>query len=314
MNARKDLLLIVLGSLLLLVGCAAWWLLIEGGAPGLVKPLVPEEEFRAKAIPELVSAPKGVAYPASKRADLDDLVKDWLSPEENEDGWNYDLFTTIDIVWDPVLKDYVPRLKKVIPLPPFGVALTKIGHPTYPYVLKSFLPGRSGKDEDREFFLENTETKEYFDRCKLKKPLSPQLNIIPVSYKQVKSKDKDGFTITRNVLTLDDKVLGQLVEIDDVKVLEFTDRTNIELVSTSDPSKTWTFHGPGDKFTYKEAHYVIKHVDLDAKSVTLDKTFTLEPKKPKKTITEVLTIAPPAPAAPPATKSKTPSTPATPTK
>jgi hypothetical protein len=314
MNARKDLLLIVLGSFLLLLGCVAWLLLIEGVAPNLVKPLVPEEEGKMQAIPQLVTAPKGTVYPPSKRADLEDLVKDWLSPEENEDGWNYDLFTTIDIVWDPVLKDYVPRLKKVIPLPPFGVALAKIGHPTYPYVLKSFLPGRSGKDEDREFFLENTETKEYFDRCKLKKPLSAQLNITPVSYKQVKFKDKDGFTITRNVLTLDDKVLGQLVEIDDVKVLEFTDRTNIELVSTSDPSKTWLFHGPGDKFTYKEAHYVIKHIDLDAKTVTVDKTFTLEPKKPKKTITEVLSIAPPAPVTPAATKSNTPSTPATPTK
>ncbi len=295
MNSRKDFLLIVLGTLLLVAGGVTYGLLVLGFAPNVVKPLIPDDEVKARAIIELVEAPKGIEYPNSKKASLDDLVKDWLSPEENEDSWNYDLFTTIDIVWDPVLKDYVPSKKKVIPLPPFGVALSKLGHPTYPFVLKSFLLGRTGKPEDREFFIENTETKEYFDRCKLNKPLSASVNIIPIEFKQVKTKDKDGFTITRNVLVLQDNILGQKVEVDDVKVLEFVDRTNIELVSTSDPSKTWVFHGPGDKFTYKEAHYVIKHVDLDSKSVTLDKTFTLDPKKPKRTITEVLTIAPSAP-------------------
>ena len=306
---RKDLIFIISAGVLLTFAVTVACFL-DGLTPELtpkwIKPIVLDEQAAVVEIPQLLALPKGIEYPATPRASLLDNIKDWLSPEENEDSWDYDLFTTIDVVWDPATKDYVPSRRKIEPLPPFGVALVNAEHPKYPYVLRSTMPGRSGKEEDREFSIENIATKEYFDRCKLKKPLSATVPITPLSYKSVKEKDDEGFTSTRNVLRLDDKQLGQVVEIDDIKPLEFPNKTDLYLASTSDPADTWVLHAVGDKFTYKGALYVVKGIDLDAKTVTVDKTFTPNPKKGKKTFTEALNVAAPVPVAKPTSTQKTP--------
>lgn len=287
MNSRKDFLLFIGASLLLITGVLAWGMLGQGWAPQLVKPLLPDEEARQVAIPELNTAPKGGDYPKSPLEDTKERGVDWLAAEENDDGWDYDLFTTIDIAWDPAQAEYVPLGRKVIPLPPFGVALVKVGHPTYPYVLSTTMAPRSGKEMDREFLIQNIETKNYFERCKLQKPLEPKSPITPVSFKVEKL--PDGFS--RNVLTLKDDTLGgRLVEIDDVKPIEFKDTINILLQATDNPATTWVFHRKGDKFTYKGAVFVVKDIDLDAKTVSVEKTFTPDPKKGKKSFLETLAI------------------------
>ena len=143
MNSRKDFFLFIGATLLLIAGVTAWGLLGQGWSPELVKPLLPAEEARQVAIEELTLAPKGGDYPNTPRASLADGANDWLAPEENDDGWDYDLFTTIDIAWDPAQSEYVPLGRKVIPLPPFGIALVKVGHPTYPYVLSTTMAPRS---------------------------------------------------------------------------------------------------------------------------------------------------------------------------
>ena len=60
----------------------------------------------------------------------------------------------------------------------------------------------------------------------------------------------------------------------------------------------------GDKFSYNGASYVVKGIDLAARSVTFDKSFALNPKKPRKLILDPQTLIVPAPVAP-APKSKT---------
>jgi hypothetical protein len=290
MNSRKDIFLTLGATLFLLLGVA----ISLGLIPGLTPPAVPEEGQKALVIPELSAPPRGIDYPATPRVLEKEAVKDWLSPEENDDAWDYDLFTSIDIVWDPVQKEYFPRRKVVRPLPPFGVKLVRIGHPTYPYVLRSTLPAPSKKDEDRLFFIENVETKQYFERLTLKKPLEAKSPITLLSFRVDKNaKDKDGFAVTRNVLKLEDKSLtskDKTIEIDDLGVVEFKDQVDIMLVSTSEPGRTWPIVAAGDRFVYQGAQFVVKGIDLASKTVTLDKTFAPDPKKPKKTFTEVLGI------------------------
>ncbi|MGA0133670.1 MAG: hypothetical protein ACO3ND_04870 [Opitutales bacterium] len=299
MSSRKDIILICLAALLLVAASVFAAAKLGMVDLGVGRPVVLDpDSFKAK-YPELTLAPKGAVYPSTQRPSLEDQAPDIGAPEENEDGWAYDFFTTINIAWDPVLKEYIPRDRKVIPLPPFGVALVKIGHPIYPYVLRSTLIGRKGREEiDRTFSLENIETKQYFDGCRIGKPLDANTPVIPISFGVVREKDSDGFMTSRSVLKLEDRNLGRTVEIDDVKPLEFADRLDILLVSTSEPDKTWTFHAVGDKFTYNDALYQVKSVDLGTKSVTLDKTFAPNPRKPKKTFTEVLTVPSAKPAAP----------------
>lgn len=287
MNTRKDTFLFIGSTVLLIVGGLAWGMLSQGWAPNLVKPLLPDEEARQVAIPELNTPPKGGDFPNSPLASLTEVGTDWLAPEENEDGWDYDLFSTIDIAWDPAQSEYVPLGRKVIPLPPFGVALVKVGHPTYPYVLSTTMAPRSGKEAEREFLIQNINTKTYYERCKLEKPLEPRS---PVTLKAFRvEKLPDGFT--RNVLTLKDETLGgRLIEIDDVKAIEFKDTVDILLRATDNPATTWVYHRKGDKFTYKDAVYIIKGIDLDAKTVSVEKTFIPDPRKGKKSFLETLDI------------------------
>lgn len=298
MNSRKDIILILLGALLLVAGAVVYL------TPGLVAPVVPDEEGKAAAIKLLKDAvPQGEAYPSTPRASLDDNVKDWPTPEENDDNWDYDLFTTIDVVWDPAIKEYVPRSRKAEEMPPFGIALVSAGHPTYTFILVQSTLGPGKKEEDRLFTLKNIKTKQYLDDCKLNKPIADAPYLTLKSFKVVKGKDADGVPFTRNLLTVDDRQFGQIVEIDDEKPTEFTARTDIVINSPSDPAWTMTLHAVGDKFTLNGAQYVVKGIDLPSKSVTFEKSFALNPKKPKKLITDTQTLTVPAPP-PPAPKPK----------
>ncbi len=298
MNSRKDIILILLGALLLVAGAVVYL------TPGLVAPVVPDEEGKAAAIKLLKDAvPQGEAYPSTPRASLDDNVKDWPTPEENDDNWDYDLFTTIDVVWDPAIKEYVPRSRKAEEMPPFGIALVSAGHPTYTFILVQSTLGPGKKEEDRLFTLKNIKTKQYLDDCKLNKPIADAPYLTLKSFKVVKGKDADGVPFTRNLLTVDDRQFGQIVEIDDEKPTEFTARTDIVINSPADPAWTMTLHAVGDKFTLNGAQYVVKGIDLPSKSVTFEKSFALNPKKPKKLITDTQTLTVPAPP-PPAPKPK----------
>ena len=291
MNSRKDIILILVGALLLAVGATPFF------KPGLIAPVVPDVDGKSALIKQLKDAvPQGQPYPASPRASLEDNVKDWLSPEENDDNWDYDLFTTIDVVWDPAVKDYVPRSRKAEEMPPFGVALVSVGYPTYTFMLVQSTLGPGKKEEDRLFTLKNVKTKQFIDDCKLNKPIPEAPYLTLKAYKVVKGKDADGIPFIRNVLTVDDRQFGQVLDIDDEKPMEFTARVDIILNSFSDPAWTLTLHAIGDKFTYNGAQYVVKGIDLPNKTVTFDKSFALNPKKPKKLITDTQTIAVPAPA------------------
>jgi len=301
MNFKKDLLVLLtaLGVLILSVlGYAA----LSSGLFG-VKPLVPADEDREKAIPELKQTAAGVEYPATPKLTLNSEITVWSTPEENDDGWDYDLFTTIDIAWDPSQAEYVPANKKAIPLPPFGVSLVSVGHPTYPYVLRSTLAGKSGKEEDREFSIENIITKEWFEKCRLKRPLNDKTPVYPLEYKVVKQ--ADGFQ--QKTLVLDDRLLGRKVTINDEKPLEFVDTIDVVIAATEDPSKTWTLHKKGDDFKHEKDHYIIKDIDLVNKTVTVEKKYVLlnpkksDPKKGQRSDQQVLSL--PAPVDP---KSATP--------
>lgn len=301
MNSRKDIILVILGALLLVAGAVVVL------TPGLVAPIVPNEAGKAAAITLLKeAAPRGEAYPSTPRASLDDNVLDWPTPEENDDNWDYDLFTTIDVVWDSAIKEYVPRSRKAEEMPPFGIALVSVGHPTYTFMLDQSTLGPGKKEEDRIFALKNVKTKQYLDDCKLNKPIAEAPYLTLKSYKVIKGKDADGIPFTRNLLTVDDRQFGQIVEINDEKPTEFTARTDIIINSTSDPTWSLTLHAVGDKFSYNGAQYAVKDVDLPNKSVSFDKTFALNPKKPKKLTSDPKTLTVPAPP-PPVVKPKTPS-------
>jgi hypothetical protein len=309
MNSRKDILIVCLGALLFVAGLAVYL------NPGLIAPPVPDEDGKNAILAKLRQAPPaGGAYAGTARASLEDNVKDWLSPEEDDDNWDYDLFTTIDVVWDPSIKDYVPRSRKAEVLPPFGVELVSLGYPTYTFMLSSSSLPPSRKEEDRLFSLKNVKTNRYLDDCKLNQPIPDAPFLTLKSYRVVKGKDADGFPFVRNILTVDDRQFGQVVEIDDEKPLEFKKRIDIILRSPEDPTWTLTLNEVEgkllvDKFVLNGATFVVKGIDLPNKSVTFEKSIALNPKRPKKFTFDLQTLVVPAPP-PPAPKNKPAATPA----
>jgi hypothetical protein len=107
----------------------------------------------------------------------------------------------------------------------------------------------------------------------------------------------------RNILTVDDRQFGQVLEIDDEKPLEFKGRIDIVLRSPEDPAWSLTLHAVGDKFVHNGGSFVVKGIDLPNKSVTFEKTIALNPKRPKKLTFDQQTLVVPAPP-PPAPKNK----------
>jgi hypothetical protein len=146
-------------------------------------------------------------------------------------------------------------------------------------------------------------TNRYLDDCKLNKPIPEAPNLTLKSYRVVKGKDADGFPFVRNILTVDDRQFGQVLEIDDEKALEFKGRIDIVLRSPEDPAWSLTLHAVGDKFVLNGASFVVKGIDLNNKSVSFEKTIALNPKRPKKLTFDQQTLVVPAPP-PPAPKNK----------
>lgn len=298
MNSRKDILLVSLGTLLFVAGLVVYL------RPGLIAPPVPDEERKTAILNELRQAlPAGGAYVATPRASLEDNVKDWISPEEDEDNWDYDLFTAIDVVWDPSIKEYVPRSRKADVLPPFGIELVSVGYPTYTFMLSSSSLPVSRKEEDRRFSLKNVKTNKYLDDCMLNRPIPEAPYLTLKAYRVEKGKDADGFPYVRNILTVDDRQFGQIVEIDDEKPFEFKNRIDAVVRSTDDPSWTQNLHQVGEKFERNGAIFEVKGIDLPSKSVTFEKSIVLNPKRPKKLSFDRQTLVVPAPP-PPAQKNK----------
>ena len=281
---------------LMLAGAGA--LFVGSLALGLfwIRPMAAEAAQRGPS-----GAPSGAAYPALTKDDELALRASWTRPEDGEDGWSYDLFDAVPTVWDEQLKEYLPRDYTPPVVPDFGIKLVKLGHPRYPIVLRMTLASPKGEAE-RIFFLENVETKVSFE-ARLNRPV-PEAGITVTGFKEVISPDSQGVPVRRKVLTIKDSKLGKTLEIDDIAPLEFKDR--IDIVLKADVGEaTWTFAAVGATFEHNNATFVVKGVDLAAGTVTVDKTFTLNPRKGPRTFTETLPLVTPAPATPASATSPT---------
>lgn len=279
MSNRKDTILVGVAGGVFLVTASLYLFLI--------KPLTPTENTPKGSLTRL---PAGEAYPATPRAEILGFASNWNRPEEHEEGWNYDIFDPVETVWDEQLREYQPKSYTPPVIPPFGIKLVRLGHPRYPIILSGSSAGPKG-EEDRILFLENIDTKGSYN-ARLKKPV-PELGIIPLAFRTEKITAADGVPVTRKVLVIKDTKLGKELEIDDIKPLEFTDQLDIVLVATAGAPE-WVFHATGAKFEFGGATYVVKGVDLQSRTVTVDKTFTPNPRKGPKTFTETLSIEAPS--------------------
>ncbi len=295
MSNRNDKILAGAAVSLLLIAGAAWIFILQ--------PLVPGDRDRDPRLKSQTTQIGGEVYPATPRADIFGFSSNWERPEEHDEGWNYDIFDPVETVWDEQLREYQPKSYTPPVIPPFGIRLVRLGHPHYPLILRGSIAPQAGKPETaRILFIENVDTKNSISANIGK--LNSEEGITPLAYRSENYTGEDGAPSKRNILRLKDIKLGKEIEINDVKPVEFSDQLDIVLVANSG-APTWTFHGQGATFEHGGATFVVKGVDLQAGSVTVDKTFTPNPRKGPKTLTETLVIAP---VADPKSKNSTPPT------
>lgn len=295
MSNRNDKILAGAAVSLLLIAGAAWIFILQ--------PLVPGDRDHDPRLKSQTTQIGGEVYPATPRADIFGFSSNWERPEEHDEGWNYDIFDPVETVWDEQLREYQPKSYTPPVIPPFGIRLVRLGHPHYPLILRGSIAPQAGKPETaRILFIENVDTKNSISANIGK--LNSEEGITPLAYRSENYTGEDGAPSKRNILRLKDIKLGKEIEINDVKPVEFSDQLDIVLVANSG-APTWTFHGQGATFEHGGATFVVKGVDLQAGSVTVDKTFTPNPRKGPKTLTETLVIAP---VADPKSKNSTPPT------
>ena len=282
MSNRNDKILAGAAVSFLVLAVATWIFVLQ--------PLVPSDREHDPRLRSQATKLGGEAYPATPRADIFGFSSNWERPEEHDEGWNYDIFDPVETVWDEQLHEYQPKSYTPPVIPPFGIRLVRLGHPHYPLVLRGSIAPQPGKPETaRILFIENIDTKNSVSANIGK--LNSEEGVMPLAYRTEKITGADGAISNRNILKLKDIKLGKEIEIDDVKPLEFTDQIDIVLVADGG-APSWTFHAQGATFEHGGATFVVKGVDLQAGSVTVDKTFTPNPRKGPKTLTETLVITP----------------------
>ena len=282
MSNRNDKILAGSAVGLLLIAVAVWFFVLG--------PLVPRDAEHDPRLKSQATQLGGDAYPPTPRADIFGFSSNWERPEENEEGWNYDIFDSVETVWDEQLREYQPKSYVPPVIPPFGIQLVRLGHPHYPLILRGSIAPQAGKPETaRIIFIENVDTKNSIS-VNIGK-LNSEEGIMPLAYRSENYTGEDGAASKRNILRVKDIKLGKEIEINDIKPIEFADQLDIVLAASSG-SPSWTFHAQGATFEHGGATFVVKGVDLQAGSVTVDKTFTPNPRKGPKTLTETLVIAP----------------------
>lgn len=267
--------------------------------------------FAKKDIAPKSTAPavaSGAAY-ATRKPDLSaETSLGWIRKTSAETNpWAHDLFTPVEVMWNPKTSEYAPKSELVvadsgaIALPKFGVRLLSLKHPKYRLRVSTIVEPPSKKPEDAIIFLLDDETRSSF-RCKVGETLDSHGTKIKVLRYEPRQVDaKTGAVLKPVSVQIRDVSLRREIALGQTPV-EFTDRMIITFAGEGSEAPLWTAAKVGDRFENEEGTFVIKGVDFEAQSVTVEKSYVADAvKSTRKTITEVLTpLPPPPPPAPPA--------------
>jgi hypothetical protein len=112
MSNRNDKILAGSAVGLLLIAVAVWIFVLE--------PLVPGDAEHDPRLKSQTAQLAGDVYPPTPRADIFGFSSNWERPEENDEGWNYDIFDSVETVWDEQLREYQPKSYMPPVIPPFA--------------------------------------------------------------------------------------------------------------------------------------------------------------------------------------------------
>lgn len=234
-------------------------------------------------------SPSGTVYPALVVPKVPEASLGWTRPDSPENGpWAYDLFTPVEVRWDAKSSSYVPKGEVVVAQAPFGLRLVSLQRPRYRYKFGGYVA--MPKEADSTVLVSDLVAGSTL-RAKIGQTVGPaDAKITLLSYD---SKTKS--------LKLKDLASSSEVVVSD-KPLTLGDKVIAAFASDEAAGVVWTATAPGEKFENEAGSYVIKGIDFEAQSVTVEKTARPDPvtNKRKTTVETLEPVALPVPAPSPA--------------
>lgn len=255
----------------------------------------------AKVVSKAITqSPDGEASPMIAVPGLPERSLGWVKPSVAEgDLWTYDLFTPVEIRWNGQSSAYEPKGLVTKPAAPFGLSLVSLKHPTYRYRLSGLF--EAAKPEDSFIKLIDLRTNAGVSG-KIGQTVGPDDGKITlVSYENKGVKQPDGSIRKETYILVKDAALGREIKVTR-DVIEFTDKVSASFSAEGSGDIVWTAGAVGDKFENEAGSFVIKGIDFNGQSVTVEKSLPEDPAtKTRATVVETLTPLPtPAPAPAPA--------------
>lgn len=262
--------------------CAAFFFLSSGG----------EKLSSASAS----TNPAGETLVAATGALIPDHSLGWEAPATEEDNlWTYDLFTPVEVKWNASGSTYEPKGVVVIPPPPFGLKLVGLGHPQYRYRLAALIEGKTTADAIIKF--NDAESRDLLS-AKIGQTVGPEGGkIVVLSFENKTVRSSTGVMSKETFVRVKDIALNRDIEVRRDPV-EFTDTVVAKFAAGDAPEVVWKATATGAKFENEAGSYVIKGIDFDAQTVTVEKSWTeTTPRIVVKTATETLPVVRPVPPA-----------------
>lgn len=219
---------------------------------------------------------------------------------DSGDLWTYDLFTPVEVSWNAGVNKYEPKGAPVIVAKPFGLSLVAVKHPTYRYRLSGLFEGT--KPADTFIRLVDLTTNAGVSG-KIGQTVGPEGGKITlISYENKAVKQPDGSIVRNPFILVKDATLGREIKVTR-EVIEFTDKIVATFAAEGSTEVVWTAGAVGDKFDNEAGSFVIKGIDFNGQSVTVEKSLPEDPAtKQSKTLSPLPTSAPAPAATPVATK------------
>jgi hypothetical protein len=212
------------------------------------------------------------------------------------DLWAYDLFTPVEVSWNG--KVYTPKGAVIPKEVPFGLNLVALKHPTYRYKLSGLF--EATKPADSFIKLVDLTTNAGVSG-KIGQTVGPEGGKITlISYESKGVKQPDGSIRKEIYVLVKDAALGREIKVTR-DVIEFADKVVATFAAEGSTEVIWTVAATGEKYDNDAGSFVIKGIDFNGQSVTVEKSLPNDPAtKLSKTLTPLPAAAPtpsPAPAA-----------------
>lgn len=238
-------------------------------------------------------APAGNTLPAAIADAIPERSLGWEPvARQDDDLWAYDLFTPVEVSWNPSASAYEPKGLPKGPEVPFGLKLTSLTHPKYRYRLAALIEGKDAKETLIKF---NDDLSRDILSAKIGQTVGPDDGKITVlSFENKTVKGADNLLRRDTFIRVKDHKLNKTLEVRRDPLL-FADTVEATFSTDSAPDVVWKAAAVGAKYENDAGSYVIKGIDFDAQSVTVEKTWTeTVPKTVVKNTVETLTVSRPS--------------------